>query len=336
MRAWITLALVAGAMLTAAAPASADFAHTITPGESLSSIAATDGMTVDQLAAANGISPDSGLIAGSTLQIPPQTGSAGTGTAVSDDGPGINDGDEVGSGGSVGSASGSGGSGSDGSASGSVGSGGSGASGGSGGSYLVQPGDSLWSIAERAGTTVDALAAANGLDPNGLLLAGSTLQLSTTGTTSAPTQATSAPAQATSAPAQATSAPTRAASAPAQATSAPAQATSAPTEAPGVGASVTGRMTWFGGPNDPSAQGTPASGLGWRSDGMSFYNYGSLGHRWQIQFPWGQTLNMTQIDIGPAPWTGNPFDIAFSALPNTPYSSSNWPNPVVTGTYLGP
>ena len=44
----------------------------------------------------------------------------------------------------------------------------------SGGGYIVQPGDTLSAIAARAGIRVAQLAAANGLDPNGLLLAGST------------------------------------------------------------------------------------------------------------------------------------------------------------------
>jgi hypothetical protein len=142
---------------------------------------------------------------------------------------------------------------------------------------------------------VSDLAAANGLDPNGVLLAGSALVLSASGATSP-----------------------------------------APDQALAVGSSLVGRMTWFGGPNDPNAQGTPASGLGWRIDGMSYYSYGSLGGRWLLHFPWGQTLPMTQIDVGPAPWTGNLFDIAYSALPGTPYSQDTWPNPTVTGTYQGP
>jgi hypothetical protein len=95
-------------------------------------------------------------------------------------------------------------------------------------------------------------------------------------------------------------------------------------------------MTWFGGPNDPGAQGVPAGGLGFTSNGMAFYNTGSLRRNWLIHFPWGQTTTMTQIDVGPAPWTGNVFDMAYSALPNTPYNESTWPNPTVTGTYLGP
>jgi hypothetical protein len=95
-------------------------------------------------------------------------------------------------------------------------------------------------------------------------------------------------------------------------------------------------MTWFGGPNDPTAGGPPASGLGYTSDGMAFYNSGSLGGRWLIQFPWGQSESMTQIDLGPAPSTGASFDMAYSALPQTPYNEQTWPNPTVTGTYEGP
>jgi soluble lytic murein transglycosylase-like protein len=46
------------------------------------------------------------------------------------------------------------------------------------GSYVVQPGDTLSAIAAANGLTVDQLAAANGLDPAGILLAGSTLSFS--------------------------------------------------------------------------------------------------------------------------------------------------------------
>jgi LysM repeat protein len=47
-----------------------------------------------------------------------------------------------------------------------------------GGSYVVQPGDTLSAIAERAGTTVADLAASNGIDPNAPLLSGSVLKTS--------------------------------------------------------------------------------------------------------------------------------------------------------------
>ncbi|MGZ4234255.1 MAG: LysM peptidoglycan-binding domain-containing protein, partial [Solirubrobacteraceae bacterium] len=72
MRARILIPLAAAAMLAAPASASASFAHTVTSGESLSSIAAADGLSVAQLAAANGLPLDASLIQGSALQIPPQ------------------------------------------------------------------------------------------------------------------------------------------------------------------------------------------------------------------------------------------------------------------------
>jgi soluble lytic murein transglycosylase-like protein len=52
--------------------------HTVEPGESLWSIAAEDGLTVEELAAANGLSPDAQLVAGATVLIPPAGGVAST------------------------------------------------------------------------------------------------------------------------------------------------------------------------------------------------------------------------------------------------------------------
>jgi LysM repeat protein len=293
MRMRILLPLAAVVVLAAPTVASADFPHLIAPGESLTSVAAADGLSIDQLAAANGIASDGQLIAGSTLLIPPQTGgTAGSGAAAAGTGTAASGAAAASSAGtSTADADGDG----DDGAAGSTTLVSASTAPASAGAYVVQSGDTLSAIAARAGTSVSGLAAANGIDPGALLPAGIVLRLSHTSVASP----------------------------------------GAPTQAPSVGTSIVGRMTWFGGPHDASAQGAPASGLGWRPDGMSFYNYGSLGHRWLIRFPWGQTLNMSQIDIGPAPWTGNPFDIAFSALPNTPYNSSNWPNPVVTGIYQG-
>ncbi len=307
----------AAALLLLIAPgiATADFQHTVAPGESLTSIAAADGLSVSQLAAANGLSPYAQLVAGTQVSIPAQaapavatspgraapasesSGVTGDGAGDADDqaapaappaptaqattasaggGDGDGDGDDHGT--ASGPAAGTGTSG-----------------GGGSGSSVVQPGDTLTAIAARAGVSLSALAAANGLDPAGVLPAGRVLVLS-------PSSAVS----------------------------------SAPSQPPVIGASISGRMTWFGGPNDPSAQGAPASGLGWLGNGMAYYNTGSLGGHWLMRFPWGQTLSMTQIDLGPAPWTGNAFDMAYSALPNTPYSEQTWPNPTVTGTYEGP
>ncbi len=148
MRTRTLLSLAAVTMLASPAAAAADFPHVVSAGESLSSVAAADGLSVSQLAAANGLSTDSLLIAGTTLQIPPQ--SSGT----TEDAPVASDSASAPSSGP----------------STSTGSGGS-------GSYVVQPGDTLSAIAARVGTTVDQLAAANGIDPAGLLLAGVGLSL---------------------------------------------------------------------------------------------------------------------------------------------------------------
>jgi LysM repeat protein len=59
----------------AAPPAPADAgsgtSHTVTSGESLSSVAAANGITVDALAAANGRASDAYLIEGEEIQVPP-------------------------------------------------------------------------------------------------------------------------------------------------------------------------------------------------------------------------------------------------------------------------
>ena len=181
MRAHITITLAAVA-LAAPASASAAFPHVVAPGESLSSVAAADGLSVDQLASANGIAADQQLLAGSTLLIPPQSGgTTGSTTSAASPAPatatsGDGDGDADDSGGatevSVSTSS----------APASTG-------------YVVQPGDTLSAIAARAGTSVSALAAANGLDPNGLLLAGAALHLTGSGSPSSTATVPSAATQ---------------------------------------------------------------------------------------------------------------------------------------------
>ena len=135
------IALVA--CLSVAPPARADFAHVVVPGETLTSVAAQDGLGEQALAAANGLSTDAELIAGSVLEIPPRSG-------ADDDAQAPPTADATS---------------------------GAQAPGAAGGSYLVEPGDTLTAIAARAGTSVAALAALNGLDPAGVLEAGLTLRL---------------------------------------------------------------------------------------------------------------------------------------------------------------
>jgi LysM repeat protein len=144
-------------MLVAPAAAQADVMHVVMRGETLTSIAATDGLTVGQLAQANGISPFTKLIAGSTLAIPARGAPASSNSATSHAGAvcdGDHDSDDVGctSGGAASPAS-------------------------AGGSYVVRPGDTLSGIAARAGTTVGELAALNGLNPRHYLLYGTVLRL---------------------------------------------------------------------------------------------------------------------------------------------------------------
>jgi LysM repeat protein len=129
------------------AQALAEPVHEIGSGESLTSIATTDGLSVSELAAANGLSPDAQLTTGATLQIPsrsaaptPMSAGAATGQAT-------------------GGGSGTSGAGS------------------STGGYRVVSGDTLSGIAVRYGVTVSALAAANGLDPAGLLTTSMTLTI---------------------------------------------------------------------------------------------------------------------------------------------------------------
>jgi LysM repeat protein len=167
--------LMAAALLIVPATASAYFAHVVAPGETLTSIAAADGLTVDQLAAANGLSPTAQLVSGSTIQIPPQGSSATASTAApaaatpaaaaatpatpATGGDGDNDADDVGTNATANAASAP-------------------APTASASGYVVQPGDTLSGIAARAGLSTASLAAANGLDPNGVLISGTVLHLS--------------------------------------------------------------------------------------------------------------------------------------------------------------
>jgi LysM repeat protein len=75
VRALVVVAAAVG--LVAPSAAWGEVAHTVAPGESLWSIAQTDGLSVAQLAAANGLSGTSRLAAGSTVMIPPRERAAG-------------------------------------------------------------------------------------------------------------------------------------------------------------------------------------------------------------------------------------------------------------------
>ena len=80
-----TLAVAATAVVSTvlAAPATAAVSHTIQPGETLSGIAAANGLSTDTLAAWNGVSSDYLLTAGNTLSVPSLAETGVTTTATS-------------------------------------------------------------------------------------------------------------------------------------------------------------------------------------------------------------------------------------------------------------
>jgi soluble lytic murein transglycosylase-like protein len=143
--------LIPSALFSFAAPpaALADVAHVVRPGETLWSIAAANNLTTRTVAAYNGLSEDHHVVLGSTIRVPTvaegQAALAGTGAAPAA---------------TTSSAT-------------------STASGAPApqGAYIVRWGDTLSSLAAGAGVSLSDMAAMNGLDPDGVLLAGTVLKL---------------------------------------------------------------------------------------------------------------------------------------------------------------
>jgi N-acetylmuramoyl-L-alanine amidase len=177
MRTWKLLLLLVTVSAAAWAPAtaSASFQHVVSAGETLSSVAAADGLPISDLAAANGLSPDAQLVAGSSLAIPPR-GATVTSSSVSASGSSADAEPDSDPGTAAVAAS---------------------APSFTGG-YVVQPGDTLSAIAARLGLSVNSLAAANGLDPSALLISGTALHTSGASAGSTTTRA-SAPVSSSSA-----------------------------------------------------------------------------------------------------------------------------------------
>ena len=184
-----------------AAPASAAVAHTVQPGETLWSIAAANNLTTRTVAAFNGLSEDSQVVLGQTIQIPttvegyaalvnaglapadPTQASAAP-AAPAPDGSGAEAAaatpvsTTVASGAPVPQ-----------------------------GSYKVRAGDTLGSLAAASGVSVDAMAAMNGLDPSVLLLEGTVIKLPS-GAPAPPQADTPEPAQTVVPPADPAPTPT--------------------------------------------------------------------------------------------------------------------------------
>ena len=144
----VPIVTAAVAALAAAPAANAALAHTVAPGETLWSIAAANNLTTRTVAVYNGLSEDSQVILGQTIMVPTVTEGAAalanagaTSTATTTSAPS--------------------------SAPEPL------------GAYTVRWGDTLSGLAASTGVPASTLAAANGLDPSGLLLAGTILKLPT-------------------------------------------------------------------------------------------------------------------------------------------------------------
>jgi soluble lytic murein transglycosylase-like protein len=154
-----------------AAPAGAAVPHTVAPGETLWSIAAANNLTTRTVAAFNGLSEDSQVVLGQTIQVPTTvegysslvnaglvpadpTQAAAAVPAPAPDGTGATTtGAPVAATVSTSSAP------------------------APQGHYKVRPGDTLGALASSSGVSVDAMAAMNGLDPAAPLLIGTVLKL---------------------------------------------------------------------------------------------------------------------------------------------------------------
>jgi N-acetylmuramoyl-L-alanine amidase len=151
------LMLLCLVMLIPAAPAAAAVPHTVQPGETLWSIAAANNLTTRTVASYNGLSEDAQVVLGSTIQIPSTVeGYASLQSAgLVEADPAAAPAEPAAAAAAPAEAQ---------------------APAVQGG-YTVRAGDTLSALASQAGVSVDAMAAMNGLDPNGLLIEGTVIKL---------------------------------------------------------------------------------------------------------------------------------------------------------------
>jgi soluble lytic murein transglycosylase-like protein len=174
----LVMTIVIAGLLLAAAPAGAAVSVTVQPGDTLWSIAARNNLTTRSVAAFNGLPENGNVVLGSTIRIPTvaegasvlqSTGAAPAAAAPAAAAPAAPAAPQP------------------------------------QGGYEVRPGDTLSALAATARVPVSSIAAMNGLNPNGVLLAGTVIKLPT----GSPTPARAAqPAPTTRVVPQASPAPT--------------------------------------------------------------------------------------------------------------------------------
>jgi LysM repeat protein len=154
VRAFLLAVLVLVLALCPAA-ASADVAHLVTPGETLTSVAAADDLSIEAIAEANHISPQAELIAGQILLIPPHTAQnavvsttdVGSTTATATVTATVTTTSTL-----------------------------------SAHTHVIAPGETLTSVSAASGVSIAAIAAANHMSPRAELIAGRTLMIPTANT----------------------------------------------------------------------------------------------------------------------------------------------------------
>jgi soluble lytic murein transglycosylase-like protein len=153
VRTSLVVTIVIAGLLFAAAPAGAAVAITVQPGDTLWSIAARNNLTTRTVAAFNGLPENGNVVLGSTIRVPTIAEGAaalqrvGAAPAATGAAPAAAAAPAA-----------------------------SGAPQPQGG-YEVRPGDTLSALAATARVPVASIAAMNGLNPNGILLAGTVIKL---------------------------------------------------------------------------------------------------------------------------------------------------------------
>jgi LysM repeat protein len=156
------------ALALAASPAWSAVPYTVQPGETLAGIAAVDGLSTSTLAAYNGISPYTYLVAGQTIEIPYASEVGATTTATAAPTTTATTAAPTTTTATTATSTASGG-------------------------HTVIAGESLYSIAEANGISPYTLAADNGLSIDSVIVPGQTLAVPAATVSAAPTTTTTTP-----------------------------------------------------------------------------------------------------------------------------------------------
>ena len=108
------------------------------------------------------------------------------------------------------------------------------------------------------------------------------------------------------------------------------------THGKGAGQKVSGKSSWYGGPNDSQDNNKPASGIPNTVPGIAIMNRETLGGWWRVKLWNGQEYDIQQTDLGPAAWTGKKIDFNYSAVKAMGFTEKNFPTgKVASAQYLG-